>query len=104
VKTFSKYTIIFFTNDLSTDLDCQIQRPKIPQTALPSDVRTNLGMKDRKRVLKPCNNISKESSGGLLARGNDHIKKHSFLKKGSRKGPLTQKSQIILHSQLFDCS
>lgn len=92
-----------------SDLDCQIQRPKVPKTALPSDVRMQLGLKKRLKLLKEssCDNInkSKTQENKLLTNNFIQIKKKPFLRKGSRCGPNTspmkRKGTLVMHSQLF---
>ncbi len=84
-----------------SDLDCQIQRPKNPRTALPSDVRSKLGLKQRKgfqrketALLHPtpssttklldrssCGN--KNQSQQTCSKGLIQIKKQPYLRKGS---------------------
>ena len=59
------------------DLDCSIPRPKLPKTALPSDVRSKLGL-ERRRLLKSSNYDDRALSKGMKI-----IEKKPFLKKGS---------------------
>ncbi len=90
------------------DLDSRTQRPSVPKTALPSDVRKKLGLKERSKVLKPSNNnVGKTMTDnnlkkGLLNKDLIQITKKPFLRKGSRSGQLKKKSALVVHSQLFE--
>jgi hypothetical protein len=64
------------------DFDTRIARPKLPKTALPSDIREKLGLKEREdqyRPKKDCDNDLKT------------LRKKPFLKKGS--GKMTEESR-----------
>ncbi len=96
---------LHYLHHSGVDLDCQIKRPKVPKTALPSDVRSRLGLQQRNRSHRKeiilsqsskvnydgscriSNNRSNHSSSAkntcLMKRGMTQIKKQPFLKKGS---------------------
>ena len=84
------YSISSKTNP--SDLDSQIQRPKLPNTALPDDIRKKLGFNlrresaDRQRQLLPEENEKSKTP--------ETLKKQPFLKKG---GSLSSRDQAGLN-------
>ena len=67
---------LFYLNHYLVDFDTRVARPKLPKTALPSDIREKLGLKkreDKYRPQKDCGNDLKT------------LEKKPYLKRGTRK-------------------
>ena len=70
------HTLLAFYIITILDFDTRIARPKLPKTALPSDIREKMGLKDRRDQYR-CRN---DCDTNLKT-----LKKKSYLKKGSGK-------------------